>query len=96
VSPAEVESALRASGEFDDVAVVGIPDPEWGRLVVACHPPDARDHGPEKLAAALASLEPYKRPKRYVEISPWPRSAQGKINRRELEGLALALLHPRQ
>lgn len=84
VSPAEVEAALRRSGEFEDIAVIGIPDPEWGQLVVACHPPGT--HGPrkEKLAAALSELAAFKHPKRYVEISPWPRSAQGKISRSEL------------
>jgi O-succinylbenzoic acid--CoA ligase len=85
VSPSEVEAALRASGELDDVAVIGIPDAEWGQLVVACHPPGKRDRSPEKLAAALASLEAFKHPKRYVEISPWPRNPQGKINRSEIE-----------
>jgi O-succinylbenzoic acid--CoA ligase len=84
VSPAEVEAALRRSGEFEDIAVIGIPDAEWGQLVVACHPP--RTHGPrkEKLAAALSELEAFKHPKRYVEISPWPRNPQGKVSRQEL------------
>ncbi|HVU24964.1 MAG TPA: AMP-binding protein, partial [Opitutus sp.] len=40
VQPAEVEAALRATGEFADVAVIGVPDPEWGEAVVACHPAD--------------------------------------------------------
>jgi O-succinylbenzoic acid--CoA ligase len=85
VSPAEVEAALRLSGEFEDVAVIGVPDPDWGQVVVACHPPGKRKQSPESLAAALAPLEGFKRPKRYIEISPWPRNPQGKINRSELE-----------
>jgi o-succinylbenzoate---CoA ligase len=96
VSPSEVEAALRLSGEFEDVAVIGIPDAEWGQLVVACHPPGGGVAKTERFAAALASLEAFKRPKKYVEISPWPRSAQGKINRLELARLALTLLNPRQ
>ncbi|HXN35801.1 MAG TPA: AMP-binding protein [Opitutaceae bacterium] len=84
VSPEEVESALRLSGEFEDVAVIGIPDPEWGQVVVACHPTGSHGPRPEKLVSALSALEPFKRPKRYVSISPWPRNAQGKINRPEL------------
>jgi o-succinylbenzoate---CoA ligase len=94
VSPPEVESALRLSGEFDDVAVTGIADAEWGQLVVACFPPGKNVPNPEKLKAALSLLDAFKRPKRYVEISPWPRSAHGKINRAELAKLASALLHP--
>jgi O-succinylbenzoic acid--CoA ligase len=89
VSPAEVEAALRASGEFDDVAVIGLPDPEWGQVVVACHPAGPRAPDRERIEAALGDLAPFKRPKRYAGISPWPRNAQGKINRAELARLAL-------
>jgi o-succinylbenzoate---CoA ligase len=84
VSPAEVEGALRASGEFNDVAVVGIPDPEWGQMVVACHPQTEGRPRAEKVRGALSSLEPFKHPKRFVGISPWPRNAQGKIDRADL------------
>jgi o-succinylbenzoate---CoA ligase len=84
VSPSEVEAALRLSGEFDDIAVIGVPDSDWGQLVVACYPPSKREPNSERLAATLTSLEAFKRPKRYVEISPWPRNSQGKINRSEL------------
>jgi O-succinylbenzoic acid--CoA ligase len=88
VSPAEVEAALMASGEFADVAVVGLPDAEWGQSVVACHPPGERPPRADVVYAALAGLESYKRPKRYVVVSPWPRNPQGKINRAELVRLA--------
>jgi O-succinylbenzoic acid--CoA ligase len=88
VSPAEVEAALLASGEFEDVAVVGLPDAEWGQVVVACHPARARAPRTERLASALSGLAPYKRPKCYRAISPWPRNAQGKVNRAELRILA--------
>jgi O-succinylbenzoic acid--CoA ligase len=84
VSPSEVEAVLRLGGDFDDIAVIGIPDSEWGQIVVACHPPGRRAPSQERLAETLASLEAFKRPKRYVEISPWPRNAQGKINRSAL------------
>jgi O-succinylbenzoic acid--CoA ligase len=88
VTPAEVEAALRSSGEFEDVAVVGLPDPEWGQKVVACYPAMARAPDTERLRAALAGLAPFKHPKSYVGVTPWPRSAQGKINRAELARLA--------
>jgi O-succinylbenzoic acid--CoA ligase len=83
VQPTEVEAALRASGEFTDVAVIGVPDPEWGEAVVACY----RDEGrvPD-LQHAIRELLPYQRPKRFVAIAAgdWPRNSQGKINRPEL------------
>lgn len=88
VSPAEVEAALRSSGEFEDVAVIGLADPEWGQSVVACHPRGAQGPSMATVKAALSGLAAYKHPKRYAEISPWPRNAQGKIDRLELARLA--------
>ena len=88
VSPAEVEAALRSSGQFEDVAVIGLADPQWGQSVVACHPKGASAPAIGPVEAALAGLAPFKRPKRYAEISPWPRNAQGKIDRAELARLA--------
>jgi O-succinylbenzoic acid--CoA ligase len=85
VTPAEVEAALRATGKFADVAVVGVPDAEWGQIIVACYP--ANQAAPdlavvdEMLGRVLAV---YKRPKRYVAIDPWPRNDQGKVNRAAL------------
>ncbi len=89
VSPAEVEAALRASGEFEDVAVVGVPDPEWGQMVVAFHPKGEGDPRKARIEASLSSLDPFKHPKRYLGISPWPRNPQGKINRADLVRRAL-------
>jgi O-succinylbenzoic acid--CoA ligase len=94
VMPAEVEAALMRSGELDDVAVIGMPDREWGELVVACHPAGARRPAMGRLEAALSGLASYKHPKRYVAVSPWPRNAQGKMNRAELLRLARAPEHP--
>jgi O-succinylbenzoic acid--CoA ligase len=84
VHPAEIEAALRLSGEFTDVAVIGVPDAEWGSAVVACHPPCAGELDTQKIEAALAAMAVHKRPKRFVAISPWPRNAQGKLNRAAL------------
>jgi len=88
--PAEVEAALLASGEFTDVAVVGIPDAEWGSAVVACYPPGAESFNTVPIEATLAGLAAYKRPKCFVPVSPWPRNAQGKLNRAALVAIASA------
>ena len=88
VSPVEVEAALRLSGQFEDVAVVGVEDPEWGEAVVACHPRGAKPPRIAEVEAALAGLASFKRPKRYVEVSPWPRNPQGKIDRASLSRTA--------
>jgi len=88
VAPLEVEAALRESGEFEDVAVIGVPDPEWGEMVVACHPGEGRTPRAAEIEAALSGLAAFKRPKRYLAITPWPRNEQGKIDRASLARLA--------
>lgn len=81
VQPTEVEAALRASGEFADVAVIGVPDDEWGQAVVACYPADGRL---PDVARATAALSGELKPKRFCAVDDWPRNAQGKINRAAL------------
>jgi O-succinylbenzoic acid--CoA ligase len=92
VQPAEVEAALRNTGKFADVAVIGLPDADWGEIVVACHPA-----GPAVSMAELRleTLQPFQRPKRLIALEIWPRNAQGKVNRTELRRLVSALLNPR-
>lgn len=85
IDPAEVEAALRATGRFSDIAVLGLPDAEWGARVVALHPAadgaveagDVESHLDGKLAR-------YKWPKAYVPVTEWPRNAQGKLMRERL------------
>jgi O-succinylbenzoic acid--CoA ligase len=88
VQPAEVEVNLRATGEFADVAVIGVPDPEWGEIIVACYPADGRAPDFSRVAARLGPLAGYKHPKSYLAIADWPRNAQGKINRAALRAVA--------
>jgi O-succinylbenzoic acid--CoA ligase len=92
IQPEEVEQALRATGRFTDVAVIGVVDPEWGQSVVACYPASTT---PLDLAQLRVDLEgrlaSYKLPKRYIPISEWLRNAQGKINRAKLAELAARL-----
>lgn len=91
VHPAEVEAALRATGQFDDVAVIGLPDKEWGERVVACHPA-GKAVDPERIP--LDALAVYQRPKQFIAVRDWPRNAQGKIDRAALRAAASALPHP--
>lgn len=81
VQPADVEAALRASGEFADVVVLGLPDPEWGEAVVACYPPGDR---PPDVSRAVAALAAHQRPKRFIALADWPRTPHGKVNRAAL------------
>lgn len=82
VNPAEVEAALRATGEFADVAVVSLPDGEWGERVVACYPAGGTPPNYSRVQAQLsASLAAAARPKHFLAVAAWPRNEQGKVNR---------------
>jgi O-succinylbenzoic acid--CoA ligase len=84
IQPLEVEAVLRTTGGFADVAVLGVPDPEWGQVIVAAFPaapaPDLA-HAKEAIASQLAA---HKRPKHYVPLTEWPRTAAGKLDRAQL------------
>jgi len=84
VDPLEVEAVLRASGVFEDVAVLGVTDLEWGQRIVALYPKPITELDQLKLDKHLLTLASFKRPKQYIPIENWPRNAQGKLNRAEL------------
>jgi bile acid-coenzyme A ligase len=86
VFPAEVEVALSERPEVRDVAVVGVPDDEWGRRV---HAIVETDEDPTALLPLLvehcrARMAPPKRPKSYEFVAGLPRNDAGKIRRRDL------------
>jgi O-succinylbenzoic acid--CoA ligase len=86
VQPARVEGVLRAALGGAAVVVVGLPDAGWGETVVACVPRDAVIPSPDH--PAFAGLAAHERPKRWVEVDPWPVNAQGKVNRALLRSAA--------
>lgn len=86
VVPAEVEEVLLRHPDVDDAAAIGRPDSEWQEAVVAVvvaragTSPDA-----EELRAHCArSLTPFKVPKRVEFVGELPRTASGKLLRRDL------------
>jgi O-succinylbenzoic acid--CoA ligase len=88
VDPAEVEAVLRGTGEFAALAVIGVPDPEWGQAVVAVYPATIRPDLPKVTRVLAGGMPAYKRPKHYVPLADWPVNEQGKINRAEAVRLA--------
>jgi o-succinylbenzoate---CoA ligase len=87
VAPSEVEAALEAHADVLEAAVVGREDPQWGEAVAAIV---VTAPGSTVTESALrehcsARLAPYKVPKRVEFASePLPRTASGKLLRREL------------
>jgi fatty-acyl-CoA synthase len=77
VSPSEVEEVLADHPAIADVAVVGIPDVQWGEIVCAAIVP-ASDHPPtvEDLRAHCAvRLAAFKHPRRLAIVDAIPRTA---------------------
>lgn len=84
VSPVEVESCLSLHKLVDEVAVVGLPDERWGKVVTAFI--KRRDHS---LTAEMlddhckhSGLANFRRPRSYVFVHEIPRSPVGKLLRR--------------
>ena len=92
VFPAEVESAIWATGLVRDVAVLGMGDRHWGECVTALYVPTSPNLAATDIADRLtATLSHYKCPKRWLACTQLPRNAQGKLNRTELYHLAQTL-----
>jgi O-succinylbenzoic acid--CoA ligase len=86
VAPAEVEAVLLAHPAVADAGVHGRPDKQWGEAVVATVVLHDGSHAEaEELRAHVASqLARYKVPKQIVFAARLPRTASGKLLRREL------------
>lgn len=82
VYPAEVENVLSGHEGVRDVAVYGVPDEQWGQRVVAAVVGAATSD--ELDAWARERLAPPKRPKEYRFLQELPRTATGKVLRRNL------------
>jgi long-chain acyl-CoA synthetase len=85
VYPLEVENALREVPGVDDVAVFGMPDPEWGQRVCAAVVGTAEEPALREHAGGV--LAPAKRPKTYLHVAELPLTATGKVRRDQLPQL---------
>jgi 2-furoate---CoA ligase len=85
VSPVEIESCLSLHPAVAEVAVVGLADERWGKIVAAfvkraaAVEPDALDQ-----FCRSSGLANFKRPRRYVFVEAIPKSPVGKLLRRML------------
>lgn len=87
VYPKEVEQAIDQVPGVAESAVVGLPDPDLGEVVVAAVVPLAG--GTVDEAAVLVACERlarFKRPRRVVVVGSLPRNAMGKVQKAELRG----------
>jgi 2-furoate---CoA ligase len=85
VSPVEIESCLSLHAAVSEVAVVGLPDERWGKIITAFVKRRSTIEGEELDAFCRASgLANFKRPRRYVFVAEIPKSPVGKLLRRKL------------
>ena len=86
IYPREVEQAFLHHSGIREIAVVGVPDREWGERVVAFVVPRggvALAEG-ELDAYCLRSIARFKRPRRYVFVDELPKNNYGKVLKTEL------------
>ena len=85
VSPVEIESRLSLHPAVSEVAVVGLADERWGKVVTA-FVKRAAPVEPEELDLFCrgSGLADFKRPRRYVFVGEIPKSPVGKLLRRKL------------
>lgn len=89
IYPAEIENALLQHPAVGDVVVIGVPDEDWGQIVVALvEPADGAAPGDDLAADLLAHCEPrlakLKHPRRVEFRASLPRTPSGKLSRRRV------------
>jgi 2-furoate---CoA ligase len=85
VSPVEIESCLSLHPAVSEVAVVGLADERWGKVVAAfIKRRQPVEQGELDLFCRTSGLTNFKRPRRYVFVNEIPKSPVGKLLRRKL------------
>lgn len=86
ISPEEIENVLGMHAAVAQVAVVGVPDPDWGQVALAAV---VLKPGSEADAETLTRycrehLAGFKVPRRFAFVSELPMTGPGKIDRKRL------------
>jgi long-chain acyl-CoA synthetase len=82
--PVEIEEVIGQHPNVRDVAVIGLPDPEWGERLAAVVVPRGDLDPPDVEAFARERLASVKVPKEWHVVDELPRNPTGKTLKREL------------
>jgi acyl-CoA synthetase (AMP-forming)/AMP-acid ligase II len=85
ISPGEIEEVLRAHPDVRDVAVIGLPDNDWGERVAAVVVSDAEPRPGELRRWARERLRSTKTPEDIFYRDALPYNETGKLLRRTLK-----------
>ncbi|MEY3412438.1 MAG: hypothetical protein RIQ70_1126 [Bacteroidota bacterium] len=86
ISALEIEEVLRKHPQLNDCAVVGIPDEEWGELVVAAVVVRNKALDLKELNEWMRGMmPPYKTPRKYLVVDELPRNAMGKVTKNDVK-----------
>jgi len=86
ISPREVEDVIISHPKVEEAAVIGIPDEEWGqepRAIVVLKGGETAT-ADEIIEFSRSKLASFKRPRSVIFVDNLPRSALGKLSRKQL------------
>ncbi len=88
ISALEIEEELRKHEHIDDCAVVGIPNDEWGELIVSAIVVNNKEINLDQLNKWLRErIAAYKTPRKYLLVDELPRNAMGKVTKNDVKKL---------
>lgn len=92
IFPAEIEAILYRHPAILEASIVGVPDPEWGEIVMAyvVMQPGAQASLADIQEYCSEHLASYKKPRRVRFLEALPRNSSGKVVKSELKAWARA------
>ncbi|MFT9817414.1 class I adenylate-forming enzyme family protein [Lysinibacillus sp. NPDC056185] len=86
IYPKEIEDSMLSYEGIFEVAVIGVPHPEWGETVKAVYAAKTEIEEDELKAYLEEHLAKYKIPRIFERVEALPRNASGKILKQSLKG----------
>jgi malonyl-CoA/methylmalonyl-CoA synthetase len=85
LSALEIEATLLEHPSVTEVAVIGVPDDEWGEIVAAAIVLDTPTEEATLIAWSREKMSGYKVPRKWVVTDALPRNALGKVTKPALK-----------